>query len=80
MMEIPEPYQYIGDGRPLLRNGELWYLLDCRYTYGDWIETHSPNLWQVHGQPHHAEYWVNERLMTLINLGAGIEEYYARYI
>lgn len=48
--------------------GVDWYLLDCRYSFGDWIEQHSNKLWKVEGQYHRARYWVHEKLMSLILL------------
>lgn len=48
--------------------GVTWYLLDCRYAFGDWIEQHDNRLWRMQGQPHRARYWVHEKLMSLILL------------
>lgn len=49
-------------------DGVTWHLLDCRYSFGDWIEQHSNKLWRVEGLPHRARYWVHEKLMGLILL------------
>lgn len=46
--------------------GVKWYLLDCRYAFGDWIEKHDNRLWRMQGRPHQARYWVHEKLMGLI--------------
>lgn len=46
--------------------GVTWYLLDCRYQFGDWIEQHSNKLWKVQGAYHRGRYWVHEKLMSLI--------------
>lgn len=48
--------------------GAKWYLLDCRYAFGDWIEQHDQQLWRVHGSYHYGRYWVHEKLMSLILL------------
>jgi len=48
--------------------GVKWFLLDCRYSFGDWIEQHSNKLWKMEGRPHRARYWVHEQLMSLILL------------
>lgn len=48
--------------------GVKWFLLDCRYSFGDWIEQHSNKLWRMEGLPHRARYWVHEKLMSLILL------------
>ncbi len=48
--------------------GTTWYLLDCRYQFGDWIETHDNKLWKIEGSYHRARYWVHEKLMSLILL------------
>lgn len=48
--------------------GVVWHLLDCRYSFGDWIEQHSNKLWRMEGLPHRARYWVHEKLMSLILL------------
>lgn len=48
--------------------GVTWYLLDCRYAFGDWIETQDTKLWRVEGAYHHCRYWVDEKLMSLILL------------
>lgn len=48
--------------------GVKWFLLDCRYSFGDWVEQHSNQLWKMEGRPHRARYWVHEKLMSLILL------------
>lgn len=48
--------------------GADWYLLDCRYAFGDWIEQHDSKLWKIHGAYHRGRYWVHEKLMSLILL------------
>ena len=48
--------------------GITWYRLDCRYQFGDWIETHDQKLWQMAGLPHQARYWVHEKLFGIILL------------
>ncbi len=47
-------------------HGVSWYLLDCRYQFGDWIEQHDNKLWKIEGAYHRARYWVHEQLMGLI--------------
>ena len=47
-------------------NSVTWYLLDCRYQFGDWIEKHDNQLWKVEGPYHRARYWVHEKLMAYI--------------
>lgn len=49
-------------------HGVKWFLLDCRYSFGDWIESNDAQLWKVEGQYHHGRYWVHEALMTIILL------------
>lgn len=48
--------------------GITWYRLECRYQFGDWIETHDNKLWKIHGEYHRAQYWVHEKLFGLILL------------
>lgn len=64
-------WEYPQDGHcnvAIDNTGVTWYLLDCRYAFGDWIETHDNKLWRMQGQPHRARYWVHEKLMSLILL------------
>jgi hypothetical protein len=49
-------------------DGYVWYRLNCRYWFGDWIETQSSDSWKAYGAPHRAIYIVTEQLMTLIRL------------
>lgn len=56
---------YPNDNHPVSytdENGVMWYRLDCRYQFGEWIETHDNKLWKIHGQYHQAQYWVHEKL------------------
>jgi hypothetical protein len=48
--------------------GVTWHLLDCKYSFGDWIEQHSNKLWKIEGQYHRGRYWVHEKLMGFILL------------
>lgn len=48
--------------------GYTWYRINCKYQFGDWIETHSNKLWKVDGPYHMASYWVHEKLFGLILL------------
>lgn len=47
-------------------DGVTWHLLDCKYSFGDWIEQHSNKLWKIEGQYHRGRYWVHEHLMGFI--------------
>mgnify|MGYP006985672458 FL=1 len=57
-------------------DGVLWYNLDCRYQFGDWIERQDPTLWQVLGERHRAHYAVSEQLMTVILLRGNEKKLY----
>lgn len=48
--------------------GFVWYRLDCRYAFGNWIEQQDAKLWKVYGAYHRAQYWVHERLYGWILL------------
>jgi len=71
MSTVKKGWEYPQDVQCNVRKDEHgvdWYLLDCRYQFGDWIEQHDNELWKVHGAYHRARYWVHEKLMSLILL------------
>jgi hypothetical protein len=61
-------FESYGEHGWLREDGHRWYRLNCRYWFGDWIETQDKNLWEAYGGRHRAIYHVREELMTIINL------------
>lgn len=57
-----QPVDYVDE------QGITWYRLDCRYQFGDWIETHDNKLWRCADPYHMAHYWVHEKLYGWILL------------
>lgn len=46
-------------------DGQRWWCLDCRYEFGDWIETMPNYMWELAAARHRARYWVRDDLMTM---------------
>lgn len=71
MSTVQKGWTWPKDNQPVDYVDELgitWYRLDCRYAFGDWIETQDRKLWKVNGMYHQAQYWVHERLYGWILL------------
>lgn len=70
MSRIIKKWQILKDYKPVQMPGtyDMYYLVDCDYTIGDWIETQEKILWQQYGSRHQSIYWVNEKVLTLIML------------
>jgi hypothetical protein len=49
-------------------DGYVWYRLNCRYWFGDWIETQDKTQWRSYGGRRRAIYIVREDFMTFIKL------------
>jgi len=47
---------------------EMYWLIDCDYTIGVWIETSDKHYWRSPVGHHLGIYWVNEQLLTIIAL------------
>ena len=53
---------------PQVDDDIAWYCIECRYSFGDWIEYQDKSLWNIIGQRHHAKYAIREELMMFILL------------
>ena len=53
---------YEGEG------GKRWFILNCSYWFGDWIEEQDESLWEAYGASHRAIYHVREELYAIILL------------
>lgn len=64
-------WEFPRDNQPVSytdEQGVMWYRLDCRYAFGDWIEMQDNKMWKANGAPHRAQYWVHEKLYGWILL------------
>ena len=71
MSTVKKGWEWPKDNQPVDYVDELgitWYRLNCRYQFGDWIETHDNKLWRCADPYHMAHYWVHERLYGWILL------------
>jgi hypothetical protein len=49
-------------------DGKRWFILNCSYWFGDWIEEQDESLWEAYGASHRAMYLVREELYAIILL------------
>lgn len=45
---------------------KLFWIVDCTYDIGDWIESNDASEWKIQGQYHQGKYWVSEQLLTML--------------
>ena len=68
MSRIIKKWQILKQYKPQQKPGsyDLYYMVDCDYTIGDWIESQDKDLWVMYGSRHQSIYWVNEKLLTIL--------------
>ena len=52
--------------RQMPGTNKLFWMVDCSYDIGDWIESNNTSEWEIQGQYQQSKYWVSEQLLMIL--------------
>lgn len=55
-------------GATLREDGKIFWLVDCTFDIGRWIEIHDKAEWEVSGPYYRSKYLISEELILLLAL------------